>query len=142
RRGARQETLRISEERMEGIGILPAIMPGKNTAIRHDRLWKPLIHKVMTEVNAMTHPLVRDAAGKLLIETKFKVKLGIKRPVRLVHQPGAPVRILFANHLHFGTPAPARPVIVPLNFVLGDSATNIGTNHVEHVNQIWFAAVL
>src|SRR5438876_595776 len=93
---------------MEGIGVFASVLPGKNAAICHDRLRKVLVHEVVTEVNAMAHPLVRDTAGKLLVETKFKVKLGIKRPVRLVHQPGAPVRILFANHLHFGTPTPTK----------------------------------
>src|SRR6266403_5024960 len=127
---------------MEGSGILPAVMPGKNAAICYDRLWKALVHEVMTEVNAMAHPLIRDATGKFLVETKFKVKLRIKQAVRLVHQPGAPVRILFANHLHFGTTAPARSMIVPFNFVLGDFAEDTGAHQIAHGNLVRFTAVL
>src|SRR6266705_1892475 len=127
---------------MEGIWVLPAVMPGKNAAICHHRLRKALIHEIVAKVNAMAHPLVRDADGKLLVETKFKVKLGIERPERFAHQPVAPVRILFANHLHFGTPAPTRAVIVPLDFVLGDFAENTRAGQVAHGNLIRFAAVL
>src|SRR5689334_13524085 len=127
---------------MEGIGILAAVMPGENAAIGHDRLRKALVHEVVTEVNAMAHPLVRDAAGEFLVETKFKIKPWIKRARRLVHQPGMPVRILFVNHLHFGTTAPARPMIVPFDFVLCDFAEHAGTYQTAHGNLIWFAAVL
>src|SRR6266481_3017678 len=117
-------------------------MPGKNTAMRHDRLRKAFAHEVVAEVDAMAHPLVRDAAGKLLVEPILEIKLGVERPVRLVHQPGAPVRILLANHLHFGTPAPARPVIVPLNLVFGDVAESTGADQFAHGNLIRLAAVL
>src|SRR5258708_39817025 len=105
---------------MEGIGILAAVMPSENAAIGHDRLRKALVHEVVAKSNAMAHPLVRDAAGKFLVETKFTVKLGIERPVGFVHQPCTPVCVLFANHLHFGAPTPTGPVIVPLNFIFAD----------------------
>src|SRR3989442_4705651 len=82
---------------MEGIGILPAVLPGENTTTRHHRLRISFVQEVVAEVDAMTHPLVGDAAGKLLVETKFEIKLGIKRPVRFVHQPGPPIRILLAD---------------------------------------------
>src|SRR5882762_8540261 len=117
-------------------------MPGKNTAMRHDRLRKAFAHEVVAEVDAMAHPLVRNAAGELLIESIFEIKLRIKRPVGLLHQPGAPVRILFADPLHFGTPAPARSVIVPLHLVFGDVAENTGADQVAHGNLIRFAAML
>src|SRR5580704_5484002 len=127
---------------MEGVGILPAVMPGKNASIRHDRLRKALVHEVVAEVDAMTHPLVRDAAGELLVETKFEVKLPIERSVRLVHQPSTPVRIRFADHLHFGSPAPAGTVIVPLNLIFADFAENTGADQVAHRNLIRFATML
>src|ERR1700692_4101815 len=127
---------------MEGVGILPAVMPSKNAAIRHDRLRKALVHEVVAEVDAMTNPLVRDTAGELLVETKFEVKLWVERSVRLVHQPCAPVRIRFVDHLHFGTATPARPVIVPLNLVFGDFAENTGADQVAHHNLIRFASML
>src|SRR5882762_2154929 len=117
-------------------------MPGKNTAIRHDRFRKAFAHEVVAEVDTMAHPLVRDAAGKLLVEPILEIKLWIERPVRLVHQPGAPVRILFADHLHFGTPPPARPVIVPLHLVFGEVAENTGADQVAHSDLIRFAAML
>src|SRR5437879_8447535 len=87
----------------------------------------------------MAYPLIRDATGDLLVEAKFKVELRIKWPVRLVHQPRAPVRILFADQLHFRTPSPARPVIVPLNLVFGDVAENTGAHRVTNGNMIQFA---
>src|SRR6266567_3231705 len=55
---AHQKTFWIGEQRMEGIGILPAVMPGENAAICHDRLRKALVHEVVTEIDAMAHPLV------------------------------------------------------------------------------------
>src|SRR3989454_3023591 len=121
---------------MEGIGILPAVLPGENTTTRHHRLRISFVQEVVAEVDAMTHPLVGDAAGNLLVETKFEIKLRIKRPVRFVHQPGPPIRILFADQLHFGTPAPARPVIVPLNLIFGDFTEDPGTHQVAHGNLI------
>src|SRR5437660_3364739 len=116
-------------------------MPGKNTAIRDDRLRKTLVREVVTEIDAVTHPLVGNAVGKLLVEAKFKVKLGIERPERLGHQPCAPVGILFADHLYFRAAAPARPVIVPFNLVLGDFAENTRTDEVAHSNLVRFAAM-
>src|SRR6267154_1941479 len=110
---------------MKGIWILTAVMPGKNAAVCDDRLRKALVHEVVAKVNAVAHPLVRNAARKLLVEAKFKINLGIERPIGLVHQPGAPVRILFANHLHFGAPTPTGSVIVPLNFIFADFFENI-----------------
>src|SRR6266403_791011 len=65
-----------------------------------------------------------------------------ERPGRLVHQPSGPVRILFVDHLHFGTPAPASPVIVPLNLVFGDFAEDTRADQVAYGNLIRFAAVL
>ena len=90
----------------------------------------------------MTHPLVGDAAGKILVKTKFEVQLRIKRPGRLAHQPGLPVGILLADHLHFGTPAPAWSVIVPLNLIFASFTENFGANQVAHGNLIAFAAML
>ena len=53
-----------------------------------------------------------------------------------------PVGIRFTDHLHFGPPAPARSVIIPLDFILGDFAQNFETNLVTHGNLIRFAAML
>src|SRR5690349_7550867 len=74
---ARHESIRVSEESLEGIGILPAVMPGKNSAVRDDGLRVVHVHKEVAEVDAVAHPLVSDAAGKVLVETKLKMKLRI-----------------------------------------------------------------
>src|SRR5207249_7482114 len=76
--------------------VFASVLPGKNAAICHDRLRKVLVHEVLTEVNAMAHPLVRDAAGKLLVETKFKVKLGIKRDRKSTRLNSSHVSISYA----------------------------------------------
>src|SRR5207253_501650 len=85
-------------------------------------------------------PLVRNAAGKLFVEAKLEIELRIEGPERFGHQPGAPVGILFADHLHFGTPAPARPVIVPFNLILADVSEDAGANQVTSGNLIGRAA--
>ena len=36
RRVAHQQAARIGEQRLEGVGVLPPIVPGKNAAIGHD----------------------------------------------------------------------------------------------------------
>src|SRR5215831_4771901 len=70
------------------------------------------------------------------------MKLRIERPIWLGHQPGAPVGVLLANHFNFGAPAPARPMIVPDNLILGDIAESAGANQVACSNLIGFAAML
>src|SRR5215469_2938432 len=140
-RVTREEAVRISEKRLEGIRILPSVVPCKNAAIRDDGMRKTHVHEVMAKVDAMAHPLVSDAARKLFVETKFKMKLRIERPIGLGHQPGAPVGVLFANHLYFGPPAPARPTIVPLDLILTDVPENAGADHVARGNLIRLAAV-
>src|SRR2546421_8031598 len=141
-RVARQKTVCVSEERLKSIRILPAILPGKNPAMRHDGIWMFHIHEKVAQVNAVAHPLVGDAAGKFFVKTKLEMKLRIERPERLGHQPDAPVRVLFTNHLDFGAPAPARAVIIPLNLVLSDFAENAGADQVACSKLIRFAAVL
>src|SRR5215472_3759059 len=141
-RVTRQEAVRISEKRLEGIRILPSVMPGKNAAIRDDGMRKAHLHEVVAKVDAMAHPLVGDAARELSVETKFKVKLRIERSVGLGHQPSAPIGVLFANHFYLRAPPPARPVIVPHNLILGDITKYTGADQIAHGTQIRFAAVL
>src|SRR5262249_61751216 len=95
--------LHIGEKTRDGLELPPPVMPSKTTAIGNNRLWIFFVQKEMAEVNAMTHPLIADAAGKVPIQTKFEIELRIERPVRLSHQPGAPIRVLLANLLHLGT---------------------------------------
>src|ERR1041384_3808512 len=69
------------------------------------------------------------------------MKLRIERAIRLGHQPGAPIGVLFANHFDFGTPAPARPMIIPLNLILGDIAEDAGADQVARGKLIRFASL-
>src|SRR2546429_6923313 len=101
RRIAHQEAVRVSEKCLEGIRILPAVMPGKNAAVCDDGGWVVDVHEEVAEVNAVAHPLVRNAAGKLSVEAKLEIELRIEGPERFGHQPGAPVGILFSDHLTF-----------------------------------------
>src|SRR5207253_2886778 len=71
RRIAHQEAVRVSEKCLEGIRILPAVMPGKNAAVCDDGVWVVDVHEEVAEVNAVAHPLVRNAAGKLFVEAKL-----------------------------------------------------------------------
>src|SRR6202044_2541227 len=95
-------------------------VPGKNSAVRDHRVRVGLVHKEMDQVDAMAQPLVRNPTGKILVQPELKIKLRIERAIRLVHQPGAPVRSLLADLLYFRTSAPTRPMIVPGNFVFAD----------------------
>src|SRR5215467_8476862 len=62
--------------------------------------------------------------------------------MRLVHQPGPPIRILFSDLLHFWAPTPPWSMIVPHNLVFCDFTENTGTDQIANRNLIRFAAML
>lgn len=78
---AHQKTLRICEQRLEGIGIFSAVMPRKDTAMRNGRGWMFFFQEEMAEVNAVAHPLIRNSTGKILVEAVLEIELRIERPV-------------------------------------------------------------
>src|SRR5437763_10007187 len=90
------------------------------------------VHKEVAQVDPMAHPLIGDTARKLFVQAKLEIKLRVEGPVGLGHQPGAPVRVLFTNHLYFGAPAPAWSMIIPLNLVLTNidrKSTRLNSSH-------------
>jgi hypothetical protein len=82
---ADQRAPRIGEQRLKRIWIFPAVTPSENPTAGHYRFRIILVQKIVAEVDSMAHPLVRDAARKILLETELKVELRIKGPLRLVH---------------------------------------------------------
>ena len=86
--------------------------------MRNDGTRHRIVHEIVHQINAVTHPLIRDATGELAIESKFKIHTGIEGTLRLVHEPFGPVCILFPNLRYFLAPAPSGTVIVPHNFDL------------------------
>src|SRR5436305_5614618 len=100
------------------------------------------VHKEVAQVDPMAHPLIGDTARKLFVQAKLEIKLRVEGPVGLGHQPGAPVRVLFTNHLYFGAPAPAWSMIIPLNLVLTNISKDTRANQVARGKLIRFAAVL
>src|SRR5579872_2090584 len=67
----------------------------------------------MYDVDGVAHPLVRNAAGKLPVQTKLKISLRIKGPLGLGHQPGLPICVLLPDLLYLRPPAPTWTVIIP-----------------------------
>src|SRR5439155_13642254 len=125
-----------------GIGIFSAVVPRENSAMRDSGYRMTLVEKEMAEVGRMAHPLIGNSTGKLFVQPVFKVKLRIVRTVGLVHQPRAPIGILFANLLDLWAAAPARPVIIPCNLILGHVAQYSLANQFPHSNAVRLAAML
>src|SRR5205809_1071739 len=65
---ADQETFGILQKGLERIWILAPVMPGKNTAVSYHRCREIIIQEIMDQVDPMAHPLVGNAAGKILIK--------------------------------------------------------------------------
>src|ERR1700680_4811919 len=92
--------------------------------MRYGRAREMVLHEVVHQIDAVTHPLIRDAGGKFAVKAKFKVQARIEWPVRLGHEPGIPICIRFANLRHLCASTPSRSVIIPLNFDLADIAVS------------------
>src|SRR5207237_2070345 len=75
---AGHESIRVGEESLEGIGILPAVMPGENSAVRHNGLRVVHIHEEVAEIDPVAHPLVGDHARKVFVEAKLKMEMWIE----------------------------------------------------------------
>src|SRR5437868_13286276 len=98
-READQKTLGIFQQGMECIGILAAIVPGVNAAVRDNRAGKRIVHEPVHKINAVAHPLIGNAAGKILVQAEFAIHLRIEWTIRFGHQPLAPVGVLLAELL-------------------------------------------
>src|SRR5262245_25238831 len=90
----------------------------------------------------MTHPLIRNAAGEILVKTELEVHSRVERPGGFSDQPTPPVRVLLSNLLDLRASAPARAVIVPDDLDLADLAERAGLDEIAHRYLIWLAAVL
>src|SRR6185295_15878393 len=112
-RVADQEAFGILQQRLEGVRILAAVMPRVDAAHGDDGLREGIFQEVVHQIDAMTHPLIGDAAGEISIETKFKVGSGIEWTIRLGEEPFFPVRVFLTNLAYFFAAAPAGTVIIP-----------------------------
>ena len=90
----------------------------------------------------MTHPLIRNPAGKFPIQTKLKIHLRIEWTRRLRHQPFAPIGILLANLVHLRTAAPPRTVVVPHNLNLAHIPERTAARHFLRRDRIGLTAML
>ena len=117
-------------------------MPREHPTVRHDRARRLVVHEEVDEIDAVTHPLVGDAAREFPVETELEVQLRIERAVRLRHEPRFPVRILFAEFLHLRAAAPPRAVVVPHDLVLAHVAEGGTAQDLAGGQLIGFAAVL
>src|SRR5882724_11372292 len=139
---AHQESFWILQQRLKSVRSLAAVLPRKNSAMRHYRFRKRFIHEVVAQIDPMTHPLIGDAAGEILVQAILKIQLWIKRPIGLVHQPSAPIGIWLTQLLNLGAAAPSRPVVIPNDFVLCDFAESAGTNELPCGNLVRLTAML
>ena len=133
---------RVLDERLERVGVLAAVVPGEDAAVRHDRARRLIVHEEVHEIDAVAHPLVGDAARELPVEAELEVQLRIEGTVRLRHQPRLPVRVLLADLLHLGTAAPARAVVVPHDLVLAHVAEGAAAQDLARGQLVRLAAML
>src|SRR5207244_9569049 len=137
-----EKALRIFHKRLKGVRVFSPIRPSKNSAVRDSRARHGIVHKKVHQVNAVTHPLIGDAAGKLAIQTKFKINTRIKWAVRFVHEPFGPVGIRFSNLAYLLASAPAGTVIVPHNFDLAYVAKSATLYGVPRCFRMWLTSML
>src|SRR5215468_11201705 len=98
-------------------------------------------HRWRRQTPGMAHPLVWNAAGELLVQTEFEIKLRVEGPVRFRHEPGSPIGVLLPDHFHFRAPAPTWSVVVPFNLILADFAQDLGTYQIANRDLVGFAAM-
>ena len=142
RRVAHEEALRVLEQGLEGVGVLAPVVPGEDAAVRHHRAREAVAHEPVHEVDAVAHPLVGDAAREVLVEAELEVEAGIEGPVRLGHEPLAPVGVLLADLRDLLAPAPARAVVVPLDLDLAHLAEGAAPHELARRARVGLAAVL
>src|SRR4029079_3912010 len=113
-----------------------------DAAVRRDRDGERIIHEPVHEIDAVTHPLVGDAARAFAIETELEVQTRIEGTRGAVPEPGFPIGILLLDHLHFRTAAPAGPVVVPDDLDLAHLAKRARLDEVVCDAGVDLAAVL
>src|ERR1051325_6005357 len=96
----------------------------------------------MDHVRGVRHPLVRNAARELTIETEFEVCAGIERTVRFGEEPFPPVGILLANLLDLRPSAPAWTVVVPHALDFAHAPESAARDPVPGGALVRFAAML
>src|SRR5450631_3305996 len=117
-------------------------MPGKDSAVCSYGVWERFVHEEVAQVDPMAHPLVRDAAGEFFVKAEFEIELRIERTRWLCHKPNGPIRVVLADFLNFGAPTPARAMIVPFDFVLGDVAERASLDEIAGGDLVRLAAML
>src|ERR1700738_5683287 len=127
---------------MEGVGVFASVAPRENSAMRYGRAREMVLHEIVLQIDAVTHPLIRNAGGKFAVKAKFKVQARIEWPVRLGHEPGIPICIRFPNLRHLCASTPSRSVIIPLDFDLADIAESATLYRFARKFRIRFAAML
>src|SRR2546428_6102753 len=68
-----QEAFRVFEQRLECIRVLALILPGENSARRDHGFWKVIVEKVVNQIDPVAHPLIGDAAGKILVKAELEI---------------------------------------------------------------------
>src|SRR5262245_25762967 len=96
----------------------------------------------MNQVDPVAHPLVGDAAGKILVKTELEISLRVERPRRLFEQPATPVSVRLPNLFDLRASAPAWAVIIPNDLDLADLAERAGLDEIADGYLIRLAAVL
>ena len=127
---------------MKSIGGFAAVVPGKYSTAGNNRLWETVVHEPVHQVDGVTHPLIGNPAREFFVKTKLKIHLRIEGPRGLGHQPGIPIRVLFANLFHLGTAAPARTVIVPDDFDLAHISERSAARDFLRRTRVGLAAML
>ena len=107
-----QETLRIPKQGVEGIRCFASFGPGEDSAVRNDGLGEVIVEEAMHHVDSVAHPFAGDAAGEFVVEAELKIDSRVEWAVGFVGEPFSPVRIFFADTLHFRAAAPTRAVEV------------------------------
>src|SRR4029079_14029337 len=141
-RGVAREERRVLDESLERVGIFAAVVPREDAALRHDRARRLVVQEEMDEIDAVAHPLIRDAARELAIQAELEIQLRVERPIGLGHQPLLPIGVRFSNLLHLGTTAPAWSVVVPDDLVLAHVAERAAPDDIMSGELVRLTSVL
>src|SRR5256885_3146641 len=94
---ADEKALWIFEQRLERVGGFAPVFPGEDSSMRDDRGWKVVAGEPVDQVDAVTHPLIGDSAGKILVKAEFEIETRIEVTEGLGNQPALPIGVGLAE---------------------------------------------
>src|ERR1700678_4669621 len=92
-----EKSLRIDDGRDAGIGIVPSVFPGEDTAVGNDTFRIRFIGPKMNQIAAVAEPLIEDAGREVFIEPELEIYMRVERTIGFPQQPPLPVGVFFSK---------------------------------------------